>query len=202
MARTVLGLQNWSMMDAIAMQPREEGGIGMILPSTYPLYIHSQRYIRWMRDPESLTSEGRRELDGWREGRLGDRLSRVHLQLASRPVVYGEARDDKPWPAVSTSAKAYGDLGTSMRGLSVPRRDILKLPLWNSTLFRSAAGPTYQCTKLMKQGVQTVEHMIYEGTLDENKMEQIPHRWITWLVREWASIDKELVIPGPRLPEA
>ena len=50
--------------------------------------------------------------------------------------------------------------------------------------------------------------MIYEGTLDENKMEQIPHRWrdtykrnIKWLVREWAGIDKELVIPGPRLPE-
>ena len=60
----------------------------------------------------------------------------------------------------------------------------------------------------MKQGVHTVEHMIYEGTLDENKMEQIPHRWrdtykrnIKWLVREWAGIDKELVIPGPRLPE-
>ena len=50
--------------------------------------------------------------------------------------------------------------------------------------------------------------MIYEGTLDENTMEQIPHRWrdtykrnIRWLVRQWAGIDKELVIPGPRLPE-
>ena len=45
MARKVLGIQNWSMTEAIAMQPREEGGIGMILPSTYLLYIHSQRYI-------------------------------------------------------------------------------------------------------------------------------------------------------------
>ena len=60
----------------------------------------------------------------------------------------------------------------------------------------------------MKQGVHTVEHMINEGTLDENKMGQIPHRWrdtykrnITWLVRQWAGIDKELAIRGPRLPE-
>ena len=126
MARKVLGIQNWSMTEAIAMQPEEEGGIGMILPSTY---VHCERYLRWMKDPELLTSEGRQELDEWREGRLGHRLSRVHVQLASRPVVYGVARGDKPWPAVATLAKAYGEPGTSMRSLSIPRRDILKVPL-------------------------------------------------------------------------
>ena len=157
-----------------------------------------------MRDPESLTCDSRRELDKWIEGRLADKPSRIHVQLASRPVIYREAKDDKPWPAVATSAKAYGELGEPMRGFSIPRQDILKLPLWNSTLFRSKGGASYQSTKLMRKGVHTVGHMIHEGALDENKMEQILPRWrdtyrrnITWLIQEWVGIGKELVLPGP-----
>ena len=99
------------------------------------------------------------------------------MQLASRPVTYGEARDNKPRPAVAMAAKAYGELGTLMRGLSIPRRDMMKLPLWNSTLFRSKGGASYQSTKLVRKGVHKVGHMIHDGALDEDKMGQIPHRW-------------------------
>ena len=206
--RKTLGVQNWSMTDSIVMQPAEEGGIDMIFPSTYLLCVHAKQFVRWMRDPDTLTGPRRQEMDAWREGRLGDRLSKEYVQLAQRPITYGEANDSQPWPAMATAAKAYGELGAPLPGLSVPREEVLRLPLWNSSIFRSKGGATYQNNALMEEGVHQVQHMITNGELDESKLRRIPHTWrdiyktrIAWLVLEWASPRAEVEIPGPRMPK-
>ena len=94
-----------------------------------------------------------------------------------------------------------------MPGFSEKRQDVLELPLWNSSIFRSKGGAMYQNSRLMKKGVHTVKQMIYEGELDKGKMRHIPITWrgiyrskLTWLIIEWASMKKEVQILGPRLP--
>ena len=58
------------------MQPEDKGGIGMILPSQYLLYVHSKRYVHWMKNPDTLTGAQLRSFEEWKGNQLQDSVSR------------------------------------------------------------------------------------------------------------------------------
>ena len=123
-------------------------------------------------------------------------------------MAYSEEGGSTPWPTTATGAKAFRELGARLPGISVPRVEILKLPLWNATMvFRSEGGATYQNTYLMNKGVHQLQHMLPHGVIDESMLRRIPHTWrelyrtkITTVVMVWAGLKVEMVLPGPRMP--
>ena len=67
------------MMDAINMQQEDKGGIGMVLPLQYLLYLHSKRYLQSMRNPDTLTGAQLRSFKEWKGDQLQDSISRRHI---------------------------------------------------------------------------------------------------------------------------
>ena len=161
------------MTDAINMQPEDKGGIGMVLPSQYLLYLHSKRYVQWMRSPDILTGAQLSSFEEWKGDQLQDSISRRHANWAKEPVQKSGGKSGRTWPGMATAAKAYGELRSKMAGLSDPKESATLLPLWNTAIFQRATGPTYQCPALIRKGVLQVGDLLKHGGLDEEKLKPL-----------------------------
>ena len=73
------------MTDAINMRPEEKGGIGMILPFDYLRYLHSKRYVNWMKSPGSLTGAQLRSFGECRRGPTRRRRQQEALVKETSP---------------------------------------------------------------------------------------------------------------------
>ena len=136
-------MANWGMTDSISMQHEEKGGIRMVLPSLYLLYLHSKRYVRWMKDPDSLAGAQLESFNAWKGGQLTDSIGRRHVNWSREPVQQTDGRSGEIWPGMATAAKAYGELRSKVPGLNEPKGSVTQLPLWNTAIFQRGTGATY-----------------------------------------------------------
>ena len=71
---------------------------------------------------------------------------------------------------LATSAKAYGQLLWRMTGLTVERKSIRLLPLWNSIVFSNDKGTPYHSPALIRRGVLTMGDIAQGRAADPEKL--------------------------------
>ena len=176
-AQHSLKMANWSMTDAINMQPEDKGGIGMILPSQYLRFLHSKRYVYLIKNPDTLTGAQLRSFEEWKGDQLQDKLSRKHINWSKEPVRKADGESGRPWLGMATAAKAHEELRPKMAGLHEPKESVTRPPLWNTAIFQRETGATYQCPALLRRGILRVGDLLKDGGLDEAKLAPIAATW-------------------------
>ena len=147
-------MANWSMTDAINMQPEDKGGIGMVLPSQHLLHLHSKRYgVQWVKTPDTLAGAQLRSFKECKGDQLQDSISRRHVPWAKEPVQKSDGKSGLTWPGMATAPKAYRELQSKMAGLNEPKESVTLLTLWNTAIFQRETGATDQCLALIRKGV-------------------------------------------------
>ena len=63
LARTVMGIKSWSMTTQIMQQDKRKGGVGLCMPSTYLMHLHSKYYVQYVVNPNSIPRFNKRRLN-------------------------------------------------------------------------------------------------------------------------------------------
>uniref|UniRef100_A0A7S1IBV4 Uncharacterized protein n=1 Tax=Eutreptiella gymnastica TaxID=73025 RepID=A0A7S1IBV4_9EUGL len=165
LARTVMGIKSWSMTTQIMLQDEKKGGVGLCMPSTYLLHLHSKYYVQYVLSPNSVPKNQQEIFERWRSPGLQTSLAKMAFNRHRLPVKAGTGAE--AWTTLSSSAKAYGQIKSKIPGQVLPMAQMMEIPLWDNTIFQTDTGVCYRCPKLMRMGAYQVADMIENGGVDK-----------------------------------
>ena len=78
-ARTVMGIESWSLTTHIMTQDKKKGGVGLCMPSTYLLHLHSKYYVDYMKFPDRVPKSQQELFEAWRSPGLKTSMARINF---------------------------------------------------------------------------------------------------------------------------
>ena len=75
------------------------------------------------------------------------------------------------------SVKAYGMTRRKLAGMEIAKRDVNRVPLWNSSYFTTKTGTPYISPKLVRKGITTVGDIRRGRGVDEEKLQDVAPTW-------------------------
>ena len=132
--RRAMGIKPMGMTTKILQQEVTEGGVELCTARTYLLFQHASFYQKMIDGRRELSGGQQEEYEGWRGTLIKNRLERRMVNWDRNPP-QGVEMESKRWPLAATSAKAYSLIRRKLRGSTISKDEVNKVPLWNSCYF-------------------------------------------------------------------